>query len=235
MKTKQILLVDDSPFFLKIIATILKRSGCDLLTAGDGNEALEIVNKTPPDVILMDYYMKGMSGSECCKSIKLNPATKDIPVIMVTSAGKNEDMENCSKAGCDDYITKPVEKIVLLEKVKKYLKFPVRAYKRAPICIPALYYFDNEEYSGIIFAISEGGLFIKGERILDKESSLKIKFDIPHIARQIEIEGEVVWNSEERNQRSDNIGPGFGVRFTAMDREGLEAIKTYVNLGNYLV
>lgn len=109
---------------------------------------------------------------------------------MVTSAGNNEDMENCDDAGSDDYVTKPVEKMALLNKVKKYLDIPVRKYKRAPICVPALYYFDSEEYSGIIFSVSEGGLYIKGEMVLDRGTFVKVKFDIAHIAKQIEVEGE---------------------------------------------
>lgn len=235
MKTEKILIVNDSQFFIQMIKSTLKRPGCDILTAGGGSEALDIIKSNSPNLILMDFYIKGMNGAECCKKIKSNPATKGIPVIMITFAGKNEDIENCNNAGCDDYVTRPVEKMVLLKKVNKYLAISVREHKRASICVPALYYFDNEEYSGIVFSIGEGGMYIKGERVLDKGSCVKANFDIAHIAKQIEVEGEVVWNTEEIKQVPLNIGHGFGVKFTSIDQKGIEAIKEYINIGNYLV
>lgn len=235
MKKKQVLIVEDSQFFILIMKSILGRTGCEVLTARDGGEALEIIKSNPPDLVLMDLYMEGMGGEECCKKIKSNHATKDIPVIMVTSAGKDENIEKCQEAGCDDYVKKPVDKMELLKKAKKYLDLPLREHKRAPICVPATYYCDSEEYSGIIFSISEGGLYIKGEMILDKGSHIKIVFDIMHIAKQVEVEGEVVWNTEERDHIPLHIGPGFGVRLTSVDEKGAAAIREYVDCGDYLI
>ena len=235
MKKKQILIVEDSQFFILIMRSLLERTGCEIFTARNGDEALEIIKNNPPDLVLMDLYMEGMDGAECCKRIKSNHVTKDIPVIMVTAAGKPENIEKCHEAGCDDYVTKPVDKMKLLNKVKKYLDLPLRDHKRAPICVPATYYCDNEEYSGIIFSISEGGMYIKGEMILDNGSHLKIVFDIMHIEKQIEVEGEVVWNTEERDHIPLNIGPGFGVRFTSVDEKGADAIREYVDCGDYLL
>ncbi|MDT8318147.1 MAG: response regulator [bacterium] len=232
---KRILIVEDSQFFIVIMKSLLERTGSVIWTAKNGDEALEIIKNNPPDLVLMDLYMAGMDGAECCRKIKSNFATKDLPVIMVTAAGQGENIERCHEAGCDDYVTKPVDKIKLLGKVKKYLDLPLREHKRAPICVPATYYCDNEEYSGIIFSISEGGLYIKGEMILDNGSHLKIIFDIMHIAKQVELEGEVVWNTEEREHIPLNIGPGFGVRLTSIDEKGAAAIKEYVDCGDYLI
>ena len=235
MNKKQVLIVEDSQFFILIMKSLLGRSNCEILIAKNGGEALEIIKDNPPDLILMDFFMEGMDGAECCKKIKSNYVTRDIPVIMVTAAGKHENLEKCHEAGCDDYVTKPVDKIELLGKVKKYLDIPLREWQRAPICVTAKYYADNEEYSGIIFSISEGGMYIKGEALLDQGTSVKIVFDIMHIKRQIEVEGEVVWNTEERNHIPLNIGPGFGVRLTNIDKKGADAIKEYVACGDYLL
>ena len=232
---KQILLVDDSHFFIQAIKELLTRSGNRILTASCGKDALHILKSNSPDVILMDYYLDDMSGDECCGKIKSDPATKDIPVIMLTSTGNTEDIEKSKSAGCDDYITKPVDKMALLTKVKRYLAIPTREHKRAPICVPALYYHDNRKHSGMIFCISEGGMFIKDENLLESGSIIQVSFGIPHIAGDIEVKAEVAWNTTERSRLPAGIGPGFGVQFLSIDEEGVEAIKTYVSLGDYLL
>ena len=231
---KQILLIDDSHFFIQAIKEFLTRSGNRILTASCGKEALHILETKSPDVILMDFYLDDISGDELCRKIKADPATKDIPVIMLTSAGNAEDIEKSKRAGCDDYITKPVDKMALLTKVKRYLDIPTREHKRAPICVPALYYHYNRKHSGMIFCISEGGLFIKGENLLESGSIIQVSFSIPQIAEDIEIKVEVAWNTTERGRLPAGIGSGFGVRFLAIDEKGIEAIKTYIGLGDYL-
>ena len=92
MKKKQILIVEDSQFFILIMRSLLERTGCEIFTARNGDEALEIIKNNPPDLVLMDLYMEGMDGAECCKRIKSNHVTKGIPVIMVTAAGKPENI-----------------------------------------------------------------------------------------------------------------------------------------------
>ena len=231
---KQILLVDDSHFFIQAIREFLTRSGNRILTASCGKEALHILKTNSPDIILMDYYLEDISGDECCRKIKTTPAIKNIPVIMLTSAGNTEDVEKSKRAGCDDYITKPVDKMVLLTKVKRYLAIPTREHKRAPICVSTLYYHDNRKHSGMIFCISEGGMFIKGEDLLESGSIIQVSFSIPQIAGDIEVKAEVAWNTTERGRLPAGIGPGFGVRFLSIDEKGIEAIKTYVSLGDYL-
>ena len=231
---KQILLVDDSHFFIQAIKEFLTRSGNHILTASCGKEALHILETKSPDVILIDYYLDDISGDELCRKIKADPAAKDIPIIMLTSAGNAEDIEKSKSAGCDDYITKPVDKMALLTKVKRYLDIPMREHKRAPICVPALYYHDDRRHSGMIFCISEGGMFIKGENLLESGSIIQVSFSIPQIAEDIEVKAEVAWNTTERGRLPAGIGPGFGVRFLSIDEKGIEAIKTYVSLGDYL-
>ncbi len=231
---KQILLVDDSHFFIQAMMKFLKRSGTRILTAGCGKDALHILESNFPDLIIMDFYLDDISGDECCREIKSDAATKDIPVIMLISAGNAGDIEKSKNAGCDDYITKPVDKMELLGKVKRYLAIPTREHKRAPICIPALYYHDKGTHSGMIFCFSEGGMFIKDDNLLESGAIIQASFSIPQIAGDIEVKAEVAWNTDERGPLPAGIGPGFGVSFLSIDEEGIEAIKKYVSLGDYL-
>jgi len=232
---KQILLVDDSHFFIQVVTEFLKRSGHNILAAKSGREALKVLESNSPDIILMDYYMSDMNGDECCRTIKSNPALKGIPVIMLTSAGKDEDIERCRLAGCDDYVTKPVDKMALLTKIKRYMPIPVREYKRAPISLDVAYVVDDKVLPGIIFSISEGGLFIKGAQVLDKGTSIKVNFHIPNIRGEIDAEVVVAWNTEERSHLPADLSPGFGVSFVNINDEGVDSIKKYVSLGDYLL
>lgn len=232
---KQILLVDDSHFFIQAIRTFLERSGNSIMTAECGVEALNILESSSPDIILMDYHLSDISGDECCRKIKSDPATRDIPVIMLTSAGNTKNIEMSKSAGCNDFITKPVDKMALLTKIKRHMDIPTREHKRAPICVPSLYFHNNRKYSGMIFCISEGGAFIKDDNIMENGSIVQISFSIPQIALDIEVKAEIAWNTTERKHIPAGIGPGFGVRFLSIDEETIEAIRTYVGLGDYLL
>ena len=235
MKMKKILIVDDSHFFIELQKAFLQRTDCIILAARNGVEALEMVQKEKPDLVLLDLYMKEMKGDECCRHIKEDESLAHIPVIMVTSASHLGDRSKAVAAGCDDYLTKPVNKTDLLRKVKKYIDLPVRSQVRAPIYSKATYEHSGKEYLGHVYVISEGGLYIKGSKVVPIGDRLKVKFSITDIAERIALEGQVVWNTDERHSYPMELTPGMGIEFTQVSTEDLKSIKTYINLGNYLV
>ena len=118
---KSILLVDDTETVLLFERTMLKGMGYQLRVAKDGANALEEVKKAPPDLILLDIVMPGLDGIETCRRLKDDPNTRHIPVVMVTTKGEPEMVERAFEAGCDDYITKPLDKMELLSKVNTYV------------------------------------------------------------------------------------------------------------------
>jgi CheY-like chemotaxis protein len=132
---KKILLVDDANLFLELEKRLFKDTGSDLMTAHSGAEALKVVSQTPPDIILLDHEMPDMSGDKVCAAIKSNPRTAHIPVIMVTAFGNPERLEACQRAGCDDFLTKPVKRNVLQEKIVDLLKIPRRRAMRVLVRI----------------------------------------------------------------------------------------------------
>ena len=99
-----------------------------LLTARDGNEAFGLITDDPPDLILLDVMMPRMSGFELCQKIKLSPGTRDIVVIMVTALHEVGDFERAVECGTDDFLTKPVNKLELLTRVRSLLR--VRLLKK---------------------------------------------------------------------------------------------------------
>ena len=121
-KTPMVLVVDDNQQNLELLQAYLEDIDCRTVPARDGAEALEIIGKDPPDLILLDVMMPKMSGFEVCKRIKNDPKTGDIPVIMVTALNEYGDIERAIDSGTDDFLSKPVNKLELLTRVKTMLK-----------------------------------------------------------------------------------------------------------------
>jgi DNA-binding response OmpR family regulator len=124
----RILIADDNPQGVELLEAYL--SGCDyeLSTAADGDETLRKVRDWHPDLILLDIMMPKISGFEVCKRLRGDAATRDIAVLMVTALDQPSDIERGVDAGTDDFLTKPINKIELLLRVKSLLK--ARLYKR---------------------------------------------------------------------------------------------------------
>ena len=231
----RILLVDDSNFFIEIERAFLERSECEILTACSGEEAMEIIGRERPDLVLLDLYLRGIKGDECCRRIKGDPATSTIPVIMVTSAANLGDRAKAVAAGCDDFITKPVNKITLLNKIKQFIDIPARDHVRVPLHAATTYWCRNREYTGVAYVISEGGIFIKGESLLPVGERIRLRFGIADIIERVEAEGTIVWNTAGGKGSLPQVTPGMGIRFDRIGEADRQAIRTYINLGNYLV
>jgi CheY-like chemotaxis protein len=120
--SKRILLVDDSDTVIMFEKLIFRGVGFEVVTAKNGKIALAEVAKRRPDLVLLDLLMPELNGIETCRRLKDNPETRDVPIVVVTTKDKAEMVEQAFEAGCDAYITKPVDKVELLAKVQTYLR-----------------------------------------------------------------------------------------------------------------
>lgn len=121
MEKKKILLVDDSSTTLMMEKMILSQEAYDLVTASDGEEALLKAAQERPDLILLDVVMPKMDGFEACRRLRQEEATREIPVIMVTTRGEAQNVEQGYALGCNDYVTKPINSLELMTKVNNLL------------------------------------------------------------------------------------------------------------------
>lgn len=117
-----ILVVDDNHQNLELIQAYLEDIECETVSAHDGLEALDMVARKKPDLVLLDVMMPKMSGFEVCRRLKNDPETSDIPVIMVTALHEFGDVERGIDSGTDDFVSKPVNRLELLTRVKTMLK-----------------------------------------------------------------------------------------------------------------
>ncbi|PCI09269.1 two-component system response regulator [bacterium] len=128
IKHEGVLIVDDNEQNLELLHAYLDELGGDVRVAHDGIEAIESVAANAPDIILLDIMMPRMSGFQVCETLKKDPATRDIPIIMVTALNEVGDVERAVDSGADDFLTKPVNKLELLTRVRSLLR--VRQLKR---------------------------------------------------------------------------------------------------------
>jgi len=116
-----VLIVDDSPTEQHVFCKALGRKGYDTVVANDGEEALSLAEKVKPDVIVMDVVMPGMNGFQATRQLSKNPATADIPVVIVSGKGQETDRIWGLRQGAAQYLVKPVESSELVHAVEASL------------------------------------------------------------------------------------------------------------------
>lgn len=121
VRRKRILLVDDSRTSLFLESMILKNEPYEIVTASDGAEAVQKAAALRPDIIVMDVVMPRMTGFQACSQIRSTAGCADIPIILVTTRGEPENVEKGFECGCCDYVTKPVNGLELIAKIRDYL------------------------------------------------------------------------------------------------------------------
>jgi len=122
MAGELILLVDDNAANLKLAQVVLELAGFQVRTAVNAEEALLTLKTQRPDLILMDLQLPGIDGLECVRIVKADPATNLIPIVALTSYAMKGDEEKALKAGCDGYLTKPIDTRTFADSVASILK-----------------------------------------------------------------------------------------------------------------
>jgi two-component system alkaline phosphatase synthesis response regulator PhoP len=119
--SKRILIVEDDPSVLRATSYILEKEGYEVISAQNGLEGLKMAKDSNPDLLLLDVMLPGIDGFEICHSLRGEPKTADLPILMFSAKGQESDKATGLKVGADEYITKPVDREVLLSKVAAWL------------------------------------------------------------------------------------------------------------------
>lgn len=117
-----VLLVEDEPAQREVLSYNLGADGYRILTADTGEEALRVVAETPPDIIVLDWMMPNLSGIEVCRQLRTRPATRAIPIIMLSARTEEVDRVRGLETGADDYVIKPYSMVELLARVRAQLR-----------------------------------------------------------------------------------------------------------------
>lgn len=120
-KPYRILLVDDEPGIRKILRLFFEVEGFSVYEAITASQAISVIQKERPDLVILDVILCGQTGFEVCEWVKSNPETKDIVVFLFTALNQEHDYREGKRVGCDLYLTKPQNPKEIVEKVKEYL------------------------------------------------------------------------------------------------------------------
>ncbi len=122
MSKSKILIADDNNTNVELLEAYLDGLDCEIAVAVNGADTLAKVAAFQPDLILLDIMMPKLSGFEVCKKLKRDPATRQIMILMVTALTETGDIERAVAAGCDDFLSKPVNKLELVKRVENMLR-----------------------------------------------------------------------------------------------------------------
>lgn len=127
MSKKRILVVDDEEDILELVSFNLSEEGYQVVCTTTGEEALDVTRTKPPDLMVLDLMLPGISGLEVAKFLKNDPESRDIPIVMLTAKGEESDIVTGLELGADDYVTKPFSSRILVARVKAILRRNIAA------------------------------------------------------------------------------------------------------------
>ncbi len=221
----RILLVDESPLFRKLEANILGRNH-QFQEASSGDEAWKEIQRDPPELVLSNLRLPGIDGMELCKKVKSDFSLSSIPFIIITATRHQEDIQEAVKAGCDCYLTKPLDGVNLTRKVEELIgNQRIRKFKRVPLSLKISF----EDFKGIFFQfcrdLSRAGIFIDMEEPLEVGTHVRLDFSLPPpFSHPILAFGQVVRSAKDPDQQRC----GVGVRFIWIDEESERIIDALV-------
>jgi two-component system alkaline phosphatase synthesis response regulator PhoP len=121
LRGNRILVVDDEPNIVRSLAFVFNKEGYDVSIAEDGAQAMTMIRKSKPDILILDVMMPNKSGYDVCREVKSDPELQNIHVFMLTAKGQKGDREDALSQGADEYISKPFSPIQVLARVKELL------------------------------------------------------------------------------------------------------------------
>lgn len=130
IERKIVLYIEDNPHNRRLVRRTLERRGYDIIEAVDGESGLAMVQELKPPLILLDIGLPKMDGMEVVGHIKADAELRDIPVIAITASAMHGDRERFLAAGCDDYLSKPIQVLELIDKVNQYYPSATNVYQQ---------------------------------------------------------------------------------------------------------
>jgi CheY-like chemotaxis protein len=216
-----LLLVDDVELFLELERSFLEDSGHQLVTATTGEEALELMPSVNPDLVLLDLYLPGIDGDEVCRRLRSMDSWANLPIVMVTAAGREAEVRKCLEAGCDDYLTKPINKKDLLDKVQRLLgRVLSRTAQRVSAPLKVQLTNSGRSLSTSARDISRNGIYVRSRHPLQVGALVELQIEFS-ATEQVSLNGMV-----KRVEQGDE--PGMGIYFIRPESEEQTALDRYV-------
>lgn len=217
-------MVDDAPLLRELAALFLARAG-RVFTAAGGEEALSLAVVVRPDLVFADVSMPGMDGAELCRRLKRHPQLAHIPVVLLTGSDAADERERAVRAGADDVIPKPVERLPLLDAARRLLDHAgPRGLPRIPLDAPVRLRQRRHEWRGRARNLSRGGVFVESAELLHARAELELELALPETPLALASTAQVIWTRAP----APDAHPGMGLRFLGLDRQTARQLSEYV-------
>jgi CheY-like chemotaxis protein len=222
-----ILLVDDSGLFRGAAEEVLRRTGCETLTASAGTEALDVARREKPQLIVVKAGITPMTGYDLCRVLKADPGSAKTPIVIVGPAGSEEPAR---RAGADATLPLPLDPEAFFAVLRRFLQVVPREEARSAVEWSVTFWRDGLQHTGTIRDLSRGGFFVRTPVRQPVGARLDVSFDVPveRGVRTIVAEAIVVRLGREND-------PGLGCRFfqlSAASRQNLEECLRILALGD---
>ena len=212
---KRVLIIDPSETFSQFIKIILVRLGYEVTYEKNAEKALPNLASEMPDMILSEAKLPGIGGIELCERLKKEPGLAHILIAILSTDGAIETIQRAQKAGCIDFVTKPVTSRALYQLMEKHLPYHYRRKNiRANMSITALVNDGRTSTEMETMNIGEGGLYLCTDQPSPVGAQLTINLPLPGLIAPLNLQGEVLYINTVQKY---GIMSGAGVKFVGMD------------------
>ena len=218
-----ILVVDDAPLMRELGALFLARAG-RVITAANGEEAVAVARLEQPDLIVADVRMPGIDGATLCRILKQDPLLGAPRVVLLAVTGDADERERAVRAGADDVLPKPIDRVSLLDSARRLLADAPRGLPRIPISVPIQMRHRRDAWDGLGRNLSRGGVFVESQRIVPPPVELELTMRLPESDALVASTAQVMWTREKPR----GLLSGMGLRFLALDRGAARALSEWV-------
>ncbi len=230
MARPKILLVDDSRLFIEREKEFLQSCAVMIYTAHNGREALDLVRLVRPDLVFMDLRMPEMDGAACCAALKADPDMRGIPVVMVVTTEREDDLEKCTNAGCDHVIAKPVDRTAFLRAGHRFLPDFGRTELRLPCLTLVVFRLGKETFYGTSANLSTQGMFVAFDGRVETDDFVGLTFLVPGSSGAfVEATARIAWVNSGEPLPKPALPKGFGVEFATVTPDGAVAIAEFIS------
>jgi len=222
---KTLLIIDDVELFIQLHVSYLGSKRYNIHTASSGNQGLEKARSLKPDLILLDLLMQDMNGDQVCRTLKSDPETSSIRIVLVSSGTREQSKSIISSSGCDGLIFKPVRRDLLLSVVENLLQTNARVFERAETSIPCTIRLEGKEYHGTIHSLSGTGAFVEFTDPAIRGDLMELEFTLPEPNTTVNVRaGAVVWCGS----LGENGPKGAGIQFLTISSQSQQDIDDFV-------
>jgi uncharacterized protein (TIGR02266 family) len=196
-----------------------------VLTAASGEEGLAVARLEQPELIFADVSMPGTDGAALCAAVKQDPLLAGTRVVLLAPTGDAAERERAVRAGADDVLPKPIDRVQLLDTARRQLSEAPRGLPRVTLAAPVQLRMLRTAWDGLARNLSRGGVFVESRHLVEPWSEVELTMRLPETQAWLASTAQVIWT---RPPAPRHIA-GMGLRFLALDRRTERTLSEWVD------